>query len=114
MAYHQWILGTGQNLAADWNSYVPYSKRSKFARAWWSNPANDSKFSKQDPKYKVVWIRESLLDGSELWWRAYEQLAGDRVSSPDVLAHDAEQKLVFNYAESEGHPGSFSTQERLP
>jgi hypothetical protein len=114
MAFHELILRSGQNMTADWNSYLPYSKRAEFARAWWSDPAHDTQFAKQDPKYKVVWIHEAVLDAGELWWRAYEKLAGDRVGAPLVLAHDAEQKLVFNYAEDEHHPGSFSTQQRLP
>jgi len=114
MDYHDLILQSGQNMTADWNSYLGYSKRAQFARTWWSNPAHDTEFARQDPKYKVVWIHEAVLDGGELWWRAYEKLAGDRVGAPLVLAHDAEQKLVFNYAEDEHHPGSFSTQERPP
>jgi hypothetical protein len=112
MAYERMIADSGQRMEVKWDSYVPYSKRSEFARAWWSDAAHDNEFVKQDPRYKVLWIHEALLDGSELWWRSYEKLGGEKVPAPAVLAHDAEQSLVSRYSESDHNPGSFSTQPR--
>ncbi|HEY9677111.1 MAG TPA: hypothetical protein V6C76_03845 [Drouetiella sp.] len=112
MDYAKMIHETGERMDVVWESYVPYSKRREFAIAWWSDPKHDVEYLKQDPKYKVLWIHEALLDGSELYWRSYEQLGGEKVPSSAVLAHDAEQSLVNKYAESEHNPGSFSTQPR--
>jgi hypothetical protein len=112
MEYAKMITDSGQQMDVNWDSYVPYSKRREFAIAWWSDPAHDTEYVKQDPKYKVLWIHEALLDGSELWWRSYERLGGDQVPPPAVLAHDAEQSLVAKYSESDHNPGSFSTQPR--
>ena len=112
MDYAKMITNSGQQMEVKWDSYVPYSKRRDFASQWWSDPAHDTEFVKQDPKYKVMWIHEALLDGSELWWRSYERLGGASVPPPAVLAHDAEQSLVSKYSESDNNPGSFSTQPR--
>jgi hypothetical protein len=110
MDYHAFLDGAGENLEAKWESYVPYSQRSKFARAWWTKA--DATFNSQDAKMKVVWIHEALMDGSELWFRAMEKILTDKVQSSTVLAHDHEQKLVYDYSESERQPGTFSTQPR--
>jgi hypothetical protein len=112
MDYAKMIADSGQRMEVKWDSYVPYSKRREFATQWWSDPAHDTEYVKQDPRYKVMWIHEALLDGSELWWRSYERLGGERVPAPAVLAHDAEQSLVSKYSESDHNPGSFSTQPR--
>ena len=112
MDYAKMVADSGQQMDVKWDSYIPYSKRRDFATAWWSDPAHDTEFVKQDPKYKVLWIHEALLDGSELWWRSYERLGGSQVPPPAVLAHDAEQSLVSKYSESDHNPGSFSTQPR--
>jgi hypothetical protein len=111
LAYQEWLNQCGQNMVADWTSYVPYTKRSLWARKWFTE--HHPEFSKETSKMKVVWIHEALLDGSELRWRALEQLARGQVQGQAELAHDAEQKLVFKYAESEGQEGSLSTQPML-
>lgn len=110
--YAKMIADTGQRMDVKWDSYVPYSKRRDFAVAWWSDPAHDTEYLKQNPRYKVLWIHEALLDGSELWWRSLEKLGGEKVPPTAVLAHDAEQSLVSKYSESDHEPGSFSTQPR--
>ncbi|MBI2809505.1 MAG: hypothetical protein HYX67_01550 [Candidatus Melainabacteria bacterium] len=112
MDYAKLVADSGQQMDVKWDSYIPYSKRREFAIAWWSDPAHDTEYLKQDPKYQVLWIHEALLDGSELWWRSYERLGGPQVPPPAVLAHDAEQSLVSKYSESDHNPGSFSTQPR--
>lgn len=112
MDYAKMVADSGQQMDVKWDSYIPYSKRRDFATAWWSDPAHDTEYVKQDPKYKVLWIHEALLDGSELWWRSYERLGSPQVPPQAVLAHDAEQSLVSKYSESDHNPGSFSTQPR--
>jgi hypothetical protein len=108
MAYEQMLSQAGENMMSKWESYVPYSRRSDFARNWWSQHAPD--FDKQSQKMQILWIHESLLDGGELWWRSVEKLVGDKMTSPAVLTHDEEQRLVFKYAENERSEGSLSTQ----
>ena len=108
--YHAMLKNRGQDMLADWSSYVPYSKRAEFASSWWSDKKHDTKFSAQTEKVKVSWIHEALLDASELWWRSAEKLVGADEQSPATLAHDSEQDLVSRYAEKEGKDGSFATQ----
>jgi hypothetical protein len=108
LAYENMLGKQGENMLANWKSYVPYSKRSDFARKWWSTHNPD--FNKQTKKMQILWIHEALLDGGELWWRSVEKLAAKKITSPAVLTHDEEQRLVFNYAESQNELGSLSTQ----
>src|SRR5262249_50926651 len=110
LAYAQMLRQSGEDMLKDWQSYVPYSKRSLFARRWWTE--HSPEFGKQTPKYKVQWIHEALLDAGELWWRAGEKLAQGNLSSPQELAHDAEQRLVFKWAEDEHNESTFSQQPR--
>jgi len=108
LAYESMLAERGENMLAHWESYVPYSKRSDFARQWWSKHSEE--FNKQTEKFKILWIHEALLDGGELWFRAVEKLSGNQVNSVVVLTHDEEQRFVFKYAESEHSEGSLSTQ----
>lgn len=99
--YMVWLQGKHENLAAEWNSYVPYSQRADFARQWWSNTEHSRDFVKE-PHYKqVIWLHDALMDGSELWFRALEQECQAGVSSLLVMAHDREQQLVAKYKENE-------------
>ncbi|HEY9717457.1 MAG TPA: hypothetical protein V6C69_08310 [Trichormus sp.] len=106
--YEAMLGQQGEDMISHWESYVPYSKRSQFAREWWSKHSDE--FNKQTEKYKILWIHEALLDGGELWFRAVEKLAGNNINSIAVLTHDEEQRFVFKYAESEQSEGSLSTQ----
>lgn len=111
LAYHDMLAAHNQDMLKRWSSYVPYSIRSDFAEQWWSK--NCPAFDRQSQKMKILWIHESLLDASELWWRANEKLSAAAIDSPAVLAHDAEQKLVFAYAENERSSSTFSDQFAL-
>ncbi|MCA9816450.1 MAG: hypothetical protein R3C24_13980 [Cyanobacteriota/Melainabacteria group bacterium] len=110
VAYQEMLNKTDQNLAMEASSYVPYSKRFKFALDWWKNSDAREAFLKEPTKKKLVWLQESMLDGSELFWRVFEKLNPGKVNSVAVMAHDQEQDMVYNYTEREGHPGSFSQQ----
>lgn len=108
LAYQEMINKTSQNLAVDIDSYVPYSKRFEFALNWWRHSKAGEAFEKESVKKKIVWVHESLLDGSELFWRVYELQHPGQVNSVAVMAHDKEQDMVFNYMEREGEQGTFS------
>ena len=110
VAYQEMLNKTDQNLAMEASSYVPYSKRFKFALDWWKGSDARQAFIKEPTKKKLVWLQESMLDGSELFWRVFEKLNPGKVNSVAVMAHDQEQDMVYNYTEREGHPGSFSQQ----
>lgn len=110
VAYQEMLNKTDQNLAMEASSYVPYSKRFEFALDWWKNSDAREAFLKEPTKKKLVWLQESMLDGSELFWRVFEKLNPGKVNSVAVMAHDQEQDMVYNYTEREGHPGSFSQQ----
>jgi hypothetical protein len=108
LAYEQMLTDSNENMLKNWQSYVPYSKRSQFARKWWTDHSEE--FGKQSEKMKILWIHESMLDGSELWFRAIEKLNKGNIDSPSVLAHDEEQRMVFKYAENDHSEGSLSSQ----
>lgn len=110
IAYQKMVDASGQNLAADLNTYLPYSKRAEFALKWWRESEYKDAFEKENKKKKVQWIYESMLDASELYWRAFETRHTNLVNSGAVLAHDKEQDMVFNYMENEQTPSSFSEQ----
>lgn len=110
VAYQEMLNKTDQNLAMEASSYIPYSKRFEFALDWWKNSDAREAFLKEPTKKKLVWLQESMLDGSELFWRVFEKLNPGKVNSVAVMAHDQEQDMVYNYTEKEGHPGSFSQQ----
>ncbi|MBX9573269.1 MAG: hypothetical protein K2X77_30500 [Candidatus Obscuribacterales bacterium] len=109
VAYHKWIRSKNQDMVRNFESYVPYSQRASFARDWWSK--ENPRFLKQETKYQVLWMHESIEDAGELWWRAVEKLRESPVSSMEVLAHDEEQKMVSKFMESSRSPhGSISDQ----
>jgi len=108
LAYEAWLAKQGENMLQNWQSYVPYSKRSEFARQWWTEHSKE--FVTQSKKMKILWIHEAMLDGSELWFRSIENLNKGNVDSPSVLAHDEEQRMVFKYAENDRSEGSLSSQ----
>jgi hypothetical protein len=110
MAYRDMLSGLNEDMLRDWKSYVAYSKRSAFARSWWSKRSDE--FNKQSEKMKIVWIHEALMDAGELSFRAIEKLSAGTMDSPTVLTHDEEQKLVYKYAEDGQTFGSLSTQLR--
>ena len=109
VAYHKWIRSKNQDMVRDFDSYVGYSPRALFAREWWSR--ENPRFMKQELKYQVLWMHESIQDAGELWWRAVERLSNKPVGSMEVLAHDEEQKMVSKFMESPHSPhGSISDQ----
>lgn len=110
VAYQKMLDKSGQNLAANISTYVPYSKREAFAREWWNNSEYSKEFKATPVKKQIAWCYESVLDGSELFWRIFEERHPGQVNSAAVLAHDKEQEMVFDYREDEKTPGSFSTR----
>ncbi len=110
LEYRKMIEAAGENLALDTSTYVSYSKRSDFTRDYWKNSEYAKAFDAETKKKKVQWIYESMLDGGELFWRAYESLHPEQVNSAAVLAHYKEQDMVFNYSEDDKTPGTFSEQ----
>ena len=113
--YMKMLVDQKEDLVMDWKSYVPYSEREKFARAWWSDSKHSTAF-KTEPYYKqIIWLHEALMDGSELWWRALEKHCPDGVPSSAALAHDSEQQMVSKYKENESSADkSFSSFARPP
>lgn len=110
MAYHDMIEKSDQNLAQSYKTYIPYKKRVAFARKYWQDSELGPKFKSEIEKMQVAWIHESLLDGSELWWRAAEKRFGNAISSPAQMAHDVEQNMVSKFMEDEGTESTFSQQ----
>jgi hypothetical protein len=110
--YQTMLSQNKQDMVNQWQSYVPWSKRAAFARKWWSDPKNSSQsetFLKADRWKQILWMQESLRDGSELWWRAYEQQFPEGIDSAAAMAHESEQDMVTNFKESENSsPRSFS------
>ncbi|MBZ0189014.1 MAG: hypothetical protein K8F91_22405 [Candidatus Obscuribacterales bacterium] len=107
-AYNTFIEGQKQNLALDLETYVPYSKRFQFGLDWWRASEVAAQFEAETVKKKVVWVHESLLDASELFFRAYEKRNSKAMGSASVLAHDKEQDMVFDYMETPHKRGSYS------
>ncbi|MBU6453667.1 MAG: hypothetical protein KGS72_17945 [Cyanobacteria bacterium REEB67] len=110
MAYHDMVENSDQNLAESYKTYIPYKERVRFARNYWENSSEAAKFKSEIEKMQVAWIHESLLDGSELWWRAAENHFGNAIDSPTQMAHDVEQNMVSKYMEDEGTESTFSQQ----
>lgn len=110
MAYHDLVEKSDQNLGESYKTYIPYKKRANFARHYWETSELGPKFSSEIEKMQVAWIHESLLDGSELWWRAAEQRFGNAIDSPTQMAHDVEQNMVSKYMEDEATESTFSQQ----
>jgi len=110
MAYHDLVEKSDQNLAQSYKTYIPYKKRVQFARQYWLSSELGPKFKSEIEKMQVAWVHESLLDGSELWWRAAEKRFGNAINSPTQMAHDVEQNMVSKYMEDEGTESTFSQQ----
>lgn len=110
IAYNDMLVERNQNLAKSIDSYVPYSERFKFALKWWLNSSDKEKFLDEKAKKKVVWLHESMLDASELYFRIFEKMNLKIINNAVLMAHEKEQDMVFNYMEQEGQPGSFSKQ----
>ncbi len=113
--YMKMLVDSKEDLLTNWQSYVPYSQRAKFAESWWSDSKHSTSF-KSEPYYKqIIWLHEALMDGSELWWRALEKQCQDEVPSAAALAHDSEQQMVSKYKENESSQDkSFSSFARPP
>ena len=116
--YMQMLLDNQEDLLKNWQSYVPYSVREKFARAWWSDPKHCLTFKAESYYKQINWLHEAIMDGSELWWRALEKQCPEGVTSAAALAHDSEQQMVSKYKENESSPeksvSSFAPQPSEP
>lgn len=110
LAYHDFLEPFHQDLGNNLATYVPYKTRASFARQYWLASSFGDKFKNEKEKYQVAWIHESLLDGSELWWRAAEKRFGSKIDSVLALVHDTEQNMVSKYMEDEKTEGTFSGQ----
>jgi hypothetical protein len=111
--YARMLNENGQDLVNRWTSYVPYSKRSEYARKWWTAQEHSTEFTRADHWMQIIWLREALLDGSELWWRAFEKQYPGGTGSAAALAHDAEQDMVGKFKENESSPArSFSELDK--
>ncbi len=110
LAYHDFLEPFHQDLGNNLATYVPYKTRVAFARKYWQSSSSAETFKKAQEKYQVAWIHESLLDGSELWWRAAEIRFGNKIDSVLALVHDTEQNMVSKYMEDEKTEGTFSGQ----
>lgn len=110
LAYRDFIAGKHQSLAQSRSTYIPYKERSAFARHYWENSKEAEEFKKEQEKYQIAWIHESLLDGSELLFRAMERKLGAGLDSVVIMAHDVEQNMVSKYMEDEMTEGTFSGQ----
>ncbi len=110
--YQTMLSQNKQDMVNQWQSYVPWSKRAAFARKWWSDPQNSNQsesFLKADRWKQILWMQESMRDGSELWWRAYEKQFPEGIDSAAAMAHESEQDMVTNFKENENSsPRSFS------
>lgn len=108
--YAEMLKTAHQDLVANWDSYVSYTARTEFANKWWHEHDDTGRFAKLDSNRKlhVVWLHESILDASELWWRSFEIKNAEGLPTEQALAHDEEQKKVFNYMDHEGQPRSLS------
>ncbi len=100
--YADMMKGSGQDLVGNWSSYLPYSTRAQFALKWWSR---DAVFLKQEERKQNIWIHEALLDASELYWRVWERK--ENPSSPQVVAHDVDQNMVYKFMENDHCVGTW-------
>jgi hypothetical protein len=110
MAYHDLVEKSDQNLGQSYKTYIPYKTRAAFARHYWETSELGPKFTSEIEKMQIAWIHESLLDGSELWWRAAENRFGNAIDSATQMAHDVEQNMVSKYMEDEATESTFSQQ----
>lgn len=112
--YVTFLKRSGQDMEHNWQSYVPYSKREAFARNWFSDPKNDTTFLKQTPWHQISWLHEALLDGNELYFRAFEKQEASIVTSTAAMAHDAEQEMVDGFKENERSPARSFSEMPVP
>ncbi|MBY0359402.1 MAG: hypothetical protein K2W82_15475 [Candidatus Obscuribacterales bacterium] len=103
LAYAKFLVEQKQDLSVDMNSYVPYAKRALFAYHYWSS---EKSFRDSSPHLQNYWVHESLLDASELYWRALE--GEGPADSARVIGHDTEQNMVYKFMESENKQSSRS------
>lgn len=108
IAEAKFLKESKQNMAKDMTTYVPYSQRAEFAQKWWQASDQAKSFGEQPEKLHILWIQESLMDGSELWWRALEDKNRATMDAMRALAHDEEQKRVSQFLDVEGQPRSLS------
>lgn len=108
VAQAQFLKASKQDMAKNTETYVPYTKRAKFARQWWQASDYAKKYAEQPEKLQILWLQESLMDGSELWWRALEDKNRATMDSMRALAHDEEQRRVSRFQDVEGQPRSLS------
>lgn len=106
IAYQKMLEERNQNMARNFESYVPYSARYHFANEWWQK--KDPQYLQENFKYRLLWCHEALMDASELYFRAQENMRGSDISSVNAIAHDEEQKLVSKYAEDTHSHSTFS------
>lgn len=110
VAYHDFLEPFHQDIANDRSTYVPYRTRATFAKKYWAESRFGEQFKNAAEKYQIAWAHESLLDGSELWWRAAEKRFGKRINSVLALVHDTEQNMVSKYMEDDRTESTFSAQ----
>ncbi len=108
IAQAEFLKASKQDMAKNIESYVTYSKRAAFAEKWWQESDKAKLFAEQPEKFHILWLQESLMDGSELWWRALEDKNRATVDAMRALAHDEEQKRVSKFLDVEGQPRSLS------
>lgn len=108
IAEAEFLTASKQDMSKNMQSYVPYSKRAEFAEKWWQASDKAKSFGEQPEKLRILWIQESLMDGSELWWRALEGKNPATMDAMRALAHDEEQKRVSQFLDVEGQPRSLS------
>lgn len=108
--YEAMLMKRKQDLVSNFNSYVPYDQRLIFARDWWKNADQKGmcKFTSLPDKEKLIWLHESILDGSELVFRAREKMDPNKINSYTTLAHDKEQDMVAHYTHENGKVSTFS------
>jgi len=108
--YEAMLAKRKQDLVSNFNSYVSYDKRLIFARDWWKTADQKGwcKFVSLSDKEKLIWLHESILDGSELAFRAREKLDPQKTNSYAILAHDKEQDMVAHYTHENGRISTFS------
>lgn len=108
--YDRMLQKQSQNMVQNFDSYVPYTQRLLFALDWWKNADKKGlcQFISLPDKEKLIWLHESILDGSELVFRSREQMNPGKTSSLAILAHDKEQDMVAHYTENKGRVSTFS------
>lgn len=108
--YQAMLVKRKQDLVSNFNSYVPYNQRLIFARDWWKSADQKGlcKFVQLTDKEKLIWLHESILDGSELVFRAREKMDPSKTNSYAILAHDKEQDMVAHYTHENGRVSTFS------